>query len=238
MVEHDKHPMNVDEEILHYYLIPGMGADHRLFTNFELKYGIIHHLDWIPHEGSRNLSEYAALMSERVTTKNNILIGSSMGGMTAVEMSRIIKPLSTILVSAPTGRHEFPRVLKFVDSIRLHRALNAKQVSAISGLADTFMGFKTPEQKQLFYDMLKKNGPEFLHFSVAAILGWKNTAPPEGDYIQIIGSLDKLFSPKKIQTPYVIEGGGHFTAFEKGPEVSEIINKYIEQNILPNLKRI
>lgn len=237
MVEHDQHPIPVNEEILNYYLIPGMGADYRLFANFALKYGITHHLDWIPHGKSKNLTEYAELMSERITTSNNVIIGSSMGGMTAVEMSRIVKPLSTILVSAPTGRHEFPRVLKFIDSTRLHRALNPKQVSAISGLADTFMGFKTPEQRQLFYDMLKKNGPEFLHFSVGAILEWKNTMPPEGEFIQIIGSLDKLFSTKKIQTPYVIEGGGHFTAFEKGPEVSDIINQYIAQKILPNLKR-
>jgi hypothetical protein len=108
---------------------------------------------------------------------------------------------------------------------------------SISNLADTFMGFKTPEQRALFYEMLKKNGPEFLHFSVDAILGWKNTSPPEGDYIQIIGTKDKLFSTKKIMTPYIVEDGGHFTAFEKGPEVSEIINRYIYEKILPTLKR-
>lgn len=237
MAELGNNPLVIDEDIINYYLIPGMGADYRLFTHFELKYGITHHLDWIPHGTSSNLTEYAELMSQRIQTKNNVIIGSSMGGMTAVEMSRIVKPLTTILVSAPTGRHEFPRLLKFVDSIRLHRALNPKQTAAISGLADTFMGFKTPEQRALFYEMLNKNGPEFLHFSIRAILEWQNTMPPEGDFIQIIGDKDKLFSTKKIQTPYVIEGGGHFTAFEKGPEVSDIINRYIEQKILPHLKR-
>jgi pimeloyl-ACP methyl ester carboxylesterase len=108
MVDHDS------TVSLNYYLIPGMGADRRLFQHFDLKYGQIHYLDWIPHGDSKNLTDYAGLMSQRITTENNIIIGSSMGGMTAVEMSRLVKPLTTILVSAPTGRHEFPRILKLL----------------------------------------------------------------------------------------------------------------------------
>jgi pimeloyl-ACP methyl ester carboxylesterase len=214
---------------LNYYLVPGMGADKRLFGNFHLPNGKVHFLDWIPHGSSSNLSEYASLMAERIQTERNIIVGSSMGGMVTVEIAKQIKPLGAVLVSAPTGRHEFPRRLKGLSALKLHRALNAQQVMGISRLCDLFMGFKTEQQRAMFYDMLEGNGKEFLHFSVGAVLEWRNTTPPPVPFLQILGSEDKLFNPKKISNSIVIEGSGHFTAFEKGREVSDIIVKWSNQ---------
>jgi len=213
---------------LNYYLIPGMGADKRLFQRFHLPNGKVHHLDWIAHEKSKNLQEYAAMMASRIQTENNIIVGSSMGGMVTVEISKQINPLGVVLVSAPTGRHEFPRSLKSLRALKLHRSLNAKQIMRISRLCDLFMGFKTEEQRTMFYDMLSANGADFLHFSVGAVLEWENTTPPSVPFIQILGSKDRLFSHKKIRNAHVIDGSGHFTAFEKGTDVSEIIVNWVE----------
>jgi pimeloyl-ACP methyl ester carboxylesterase len=214
---------------LNYYLIPGMGADNRLFHHFHLPNGNVHYLDWIPQGSSRNLSEYASLMAERITTERNIIVGSSMGGMVTVEIAKQIRPLGAVLVSAPTGRHEFPKRLKTLSALKFHRALNSKQVMRISRLCDLFMGFKTPEQRAMFYDMLEGNGHEFLHFSVGAVLEWQNMTPPPVPFIQILGSEDKLFNPKKISNTHILQGSGHFTAFEKGKEVSKIIVEWSQQ---------
>jgi pimeloyl-ACP methyl ester carboxylesterase len=214
---------------LNYYLIPGMGADKRLFQNFHLPKGRVHHLDWIKHGNSSNLAEYASLMADRITTKRNIVIGSSMGGMVTVEIAKIIKPLGAVLVSAPSGRHEFPQSLKSLSKLRLHRALNPKQVMKVSKLCDLFMGFKSREQRAMFYDMLENNGADFLHFSVGAVLEWSNTTPPPVPFIQILGSNDKLFNQSKIRNAIMLDGSGHFTAFERGAEVSKIITEWSAQ---------
>jgi pimeloyl-ACP methyl ester carboxylesterase len=214
---------------LNYYLIPGMGADKRLFQHFHLPNGRVHHLDWIPHASSKNLADYAQLMAQTITTDNNIIVGSSMGGMVTVEISKIIKPKGVALVSAPTGRHEFPRSLKSLNALKLHKALSPSQIMRLSKLADTFMGFRSNEQRALFYDMMKGNGPEFLHFSIDAVLGWQNVTAPEVPFIQIIGTKDRLFTKAKSPNAIMIEGSGHFTAFEKGKEVSELIVRWTEQ---------
>jgi len=232
----DIYKMEERSNKIHYYLIPGMGADHRLYSNCELKHGAVHYLDWIPSGQSKNLKDYAALLANEITTENNIIVGSSMGGMVTVELARQINPLAAILISAPTGRHEFPRVLKTFDFLKIHRAITPSQIMRISGLADLFMGFKTKEQKALFYDMLKGNGPEFLHFSVNAVLGWRNKQIPDCPFIQILGTHDKLFKKGKIKDAIMIEGSGHFTAYEKAKEVSAIINQYVETNILPKIE--
>ncbi|MFM7728710.1 MAG: alpha/beta fold hydrolase, partial [Flavobacteriales bacterium] len=113
--------------------------------------------------------------------------------------------------------------------LKLHKALTPRQVMRVSKLADLFMGFKTEDQRAMFYDMLRGNGPEFLHFSVGAVLDWKNTTPPDIPFIQIIGTQDKLFKQEKIPGAIMLEGSGHFTAFEKGKEVSAIIAQWAEQ---------
>jgi hypothetical protein len=107
--------------------------------------------------------------------------------------------------------------------------LSPNQVLRISKLADLFMGFKTEEQRAMFYDMLRGNGEDFLHFSVGAVLEWQNATPPDVPFIQIIGTKDKLFKQTKIPNAIMIEGSGHFTAFEKGKEVSEIITRWTSQ---------
>ncbi len=215
--------------MINYYLIPGMGADKRLFQHFNLTNGKVHHLDWIPHGSSKNLAEYATLMAERITTEKNVVVGSSMGGMVTVEIAKLIQPKGAVLVSAPSGRHEFPQVLKNLNALRLHRALTPKQVLRISTLADLFMGFKTDEQRAMFYDMLRGNGEDFLHFAISAVLEWKNTTQPTVPFIQILGTHDRLFKQHKIPNAVMLEGSGHFTAFERGKEVSEIIMKWAEK---------
>ena len=222
------HPLNV-------YLIPGMGADHRLYERVRIEHGNVHFLNWKPHGKSRTLAEYSEIMASYVTTQNNVIVGSSMGGMMAVELSRIVKPLSTILLSAPTGWHEFPPLLRAVHRTRIQHVLSPKQVLSVSWLADTFMGFKDDNHRVLFYEMLRGNGKEFMHFSVKAILDWRNTEPPRGDYIQIVGSKDKLFKTHRMNNPIVLEGSGHFTTFEKANELTVIINNYLREQVLPKL---
>lgn len=206
-----------------------MGADNRLFRHFHLPNGKVHHLDWIHHGKSKTLAEYATLMAERITTENNVIVGSSMGGMVTVEISKLIRPLGAALVSAPTGRHEFPQILKNLSAIKLHKALRPHHVMRVSTLADLFMGFKTEDQRAMFYDMLRGNGADFLYFSVGAVLDWKNTTPPDVPFIQIIGTQDRLFKQEKIPGAIMIEGSGHFTAFEKGKEVSAIITDWTKK---------
>lgn len=220
---------------LNVYLIPGMGADHRLYDRLRIDHAEVHYLNWKPHENSKSLSDYARVMASHIQTENNVVIGSSMGGMMAVELSRLVKPLSTILLSAPTGRHEFPPLLKLVHRSGIQHIVSPGQVLKFSRLADTFMGFQSEEHRQLFYDMLKGNGEEFLHFSVKAVLGWKNSQPPEGEFIQIVGSKDKLFKIRRMRNPIVLEGSGHFTTFEKADELTGIINTYLRERILPRV---
>jgi hypothetical protein len=62
---------------------------------------------------------------------------------------------------------------------------------------------------------------------VKSVLEWSNTKDPDGKFIQIVGDQDKLFDHRKMANPLVVQGGGHFSAFEKGSEISEMINAFV-----------
>ena len=208
------------------YFLPGMAADRRLYSKMTIEGVEPVFIDW-PHPGqAKTLTDYAHVLVDRFITPQepHVLVGSSMGGMMAVELAHLTSPLHTYLLSAPATRREFPQLLNRLRASRLHKALGPKIVFRINRLADVFMGFKTEEDRALFYEMLEGYGPEFLHFAVNAVLEWDRQEPPAA-YTQILGSEDKLFPPKRAEAQaHVIEGGGHFTTFEYPDELSALLN--------------
>jgi hypothetical protein len=143
-----------------------------------------------------------------------------------------VKPASTILISAPTKKGQFPAVLKLIEKLKIHRLTSVNTIPKLYKLANTFMDFKNEEQKEMFFEMLNSLPPEFIHFSVRAVLEWQNQIGPSGKHIQIIGSEDRLFNPSKMYRPIVLQGGGHFSAFDRGEQISEIINEYVRKEII------
>lgn len=214
--------------MVNFYLVPGMGANKRLFENYSLR-GNVHILEWVDQRQAVTLQEYAAILAEHIKTENNIIVGSSMGGMMANELSHLVKPKATVLISAPAHRGEFPRSLNLLEKTRIYRLSTPQITYKLSFLARTFMGFSNKEHDALFFEMLRANGPDFLHFSVRAVLEWRRLNAPHGEWLQILGENDKLFTSQTPGKTTVLRGSGHFMAYEQAQEISGIINAFAEQ---------
>ena len=215
---------------LNVYLLPGMGADERLYAPMDIKHGNLHYIRWSYQEHCKSLTDYAEYLVSTIKTDNNVLIGSSMGGMVAVEMYKIGTFNGLILISAPASSVEFPPSLKALGAIRFGKLFNRKLMFRMSRLANTFMGFKEKEHERVFYEMLEGYGPEFLHFAVNAILNWKTKDKPD-QYLQIIGSNDRLFKEKRMNCPIVLPGSGHFLTFEQPEPLSDLINQFLSEKL-------
>ena len=88
------------------YAISGLGADYRVFKFLSINYPIIH-LDWIEPFPDEAISDYAKRLSSKITEKDNCcILGVSFGGLIAIELSKLINPNATILISSiPTASH-------------------------------------------------------------------------------------------------------------------------------------
>jgi pimeloyl-ACP methyl ester carboxylesterase len=83
------------------YLIPGLGADGRMYMP-QLR--VLDNAIVLEHRKplkGETLSAYSRRLAGQVDTAAPfILVGTSLGGMIAVEMSRIIQPDKVILIAA------------------------------------------------------------------------------------------------------------------------------------------
>ena len=87
----------------HIYFIPGMGTTKEVFKNIDLHVDNIHYLEFPEPEKEETLKEYSQRMALPISDENeNILIGMSMGGFIAQEISLLKKVDKLILISSYT----------------------------------------------------------------------------------------------------------------------------------------
>lgn len=209
------------------YALAGLGADIRLYRNIELpsEYELVP-VNWIPPNNCQSIAEYAALMKGHFHfQESSIFMGVSFGGMIAQELAHLCNAKSLILISTITDRGDLPILMKSASDLRIHKFLTKDFLNSLAWLGDKFTS-KSREGRELFYSMLKESDPELLTFGAKAILKWN---PPGIDvpFVRIHGSRDKVFPLKKNWGAAVIKDGNHFMIFDKGAEISQVINDWL-----------
>ena len=208
------------------YLLPGLGADGRLFSKLELPGHEKHALDWpLMPEGS-TLREYAEVLARRVdVSEPHALVGVSMGGMVAQEMAAITHPLRTIIISSWKGPHEMPMHLRLLRGTHAEKLLTPAFMKRVMPVVRYQMGLETPEDIALFDAFTAAMPLAQLRIQIAAVLGWEGPVQPAQGLVHIHGDHDRLMPISPIKGAEVIRGGGHFMVFNRAIEVGSAVYK-------------
>ena len=208
------------------YLLPGLGADGRLFSKLELPGHEKHALDWpLMPEGS-TLREYAEVLARRVdVSEPHALVGVSMGGMVAQEMAAITHPLRTIIISSWKGPHEMPMHLRLLRGTHAEKLLTPAFMKRVMPVVRYQMGLETPEDIALFDAFTAAMPLAQLRIQIAAVLGWEGPVQPAQGLVHIHGDHDRLMPISPIKGAEVIRGGGHFMVFNRAIEVGSAVHK-------------
>ncbi len=96
-------------------MIPGQGSDHNIFSKLELNpQYCLHYLNWVMPNKNDDMIDLAKKMAAQIDTTHRFsIIGVSLGGMVATELTMLLKPIKTIIISSASGRHELPWRYKF-----------------------------------------------------------------------------------------------------------------------------
>ena len=107
-----------------FYLIPGLGADARVFQFLHL-HGDVHILRWLPPERSDEaLPNYAARLAAAVPVAQSCwLVGVSFGGVLALEIAHLRPLARVVLISSLMGPSELPWLGKLARATGLYRLL-------------------------------------------------------------------------------------------------------------------
>jgi len=212
------------------YCFPGQGADKRLFNSITIdssKFDMI----IIEYDASGeliSLEKFAKDISKKIDTSGEfILIGVSLGGMICVELSEILSPSKTIIISSAKNRNEFPQRYKFQKSFPIYKAIPADFLLFGAKVLQPLVEPDRNNHKLIFKSMLNSKDPIYMKNSIGMIMSWNRTTNNKKIY-HIHGAKDNTLPLKNIQDPdYIIKDGSHMMTLTRGEEISDILNKIL-----------
>jgi len=210
------------------FLIPGLGADCRIYKHIDLSGYEVINISWVEPEKQDTLSTYAQkLIDKYLITPQSIVIGNSLGGMLAIEIAKKVQLEKTILISSIKSVSEAPWYFGFLRSTKLHHLIPVGKLTSMEFLIEYAFGGMSENSQRLFADMLKNTSSTFVSWAIDAILNWHNQTVPENVY-HITGDKDKVFPYKRIKGATIVKGGTHVMIFNQAKEINMWLKEILQ----------
>ncbi len=124
------------------YAIPGLGTTEQLYVNTKISGVEIIVLDWPTPEKNDTMETYAQKFLPQINmSKPFCLLGVSFGGMLCTELSKIISPQKTFLISTSKSRNELPWFIKALNYLPIHKMVSEKQHRKMAYQGRWIIGF-------------------------------------------------------------------------------------------------
>lgn len=210
------------------FLIPGLGADERVFQYIDLQGQETIPVKWIGPDKQDSLTTYAQKLIDHYSiTPQSIVIGSSLGGMLTIEIAKKVHLDKAILISSIKTVDEAPISFKCYRLLPIYKLIPTKWLTSTGFMVKNIMGKMSKRHQELFISMLKGTSPEFVKWALGAIPRWDNQIIPPNVY-HIIGDKDKIFPYKRIKGATVVEGGTHIMIFNKAKQINSWLKEIIK----------
>lgn len=206
------------------YLIPGLGADQRLFENYDFPGYSVQVVDWITPQNEESLTHYAERLASAIPEHDPMLLGVSFGGMLANEIARHKPNACIILLSSVPHHGGLPRLLRWAAASGIIHWVPKRLLQQPGQIANLLFGVTTPAGKQLLKEILLNTPPAFTRWAVQAIGRWRseNTNAVK---LHIHGKSDWVIqSPRHVD--HLLEGG-HFIVFEKSEAINQLVMQWL-----------
>ncbi|MNK18909.1 hypothetical protein D3C87_371250 [compost metagenome] len=206
------------------YILSGLGADERVFT--EIDFGPFDPV-FIPWEKlaspDQTFESYIEQLSRQVQVPDPILIGISLGGIVAQEMSRLFNDCPVLIIASVKTRQELSPLMRFSGRIRLHQLMPIKRVLKTKWLNYWLFGTKTETEKKILDQILADSDPEFTKWAIGQVSNWKRKEPVPGKVLHIHGDRDRIFRIGNVTPNYIIPEGTHFMTVSQPEKLSRVI---------------
>lgn len=208
------------------YLIPGLGADHRIFSKLDLSGLEVHHLDWPEMPTGSSLEDYAAKLAKRVDAgRPHVLVGVSMGGMVAQELASLTGPEKVVLISTWTGPEEMPPPIRALRHTHPEKLLTKTVLESSLPLIRWQMGAESAEEQRFLEEQINAHSIDQLKVQIGAVLGWEGPRKAPKHMVRIHGSKDRLMPRSYIKDARMVPKGGHLMVYDKADEVGRCIRE-------------
>ncbi len=207
-------------------LLPGMGADRRLFQAQAAAFENLITPDWIPPEPRDTLASYAARLAKAADPAGPCFVGgASFGGMVALELSRRVDARACFLIGSVRSPHELPariRALRPLASIM--PAWGGGVPGRLARAALAFGGrLLRPDSRSVLRQLADADGA-FMRWAALALLRWEPSGEPcSVPVFQIHGDRDHVLPHRLTKPDVLLRGAGHLISVTFPKEVNEFL---------------
>lgn len=206
----------------HYYILPGLGADERVFANLILPENHIH-LHWIENKPNESLKSYAARMAEEIKHEKVVLIGLSFGGIVAQEIAAIRKVERLILICTVKSRPELPWYFRLAGLLRIIDLLPKIIFTKPNKLVAYAFSLIRKQDKEILESCFKNMSTEHLIWASDKILNWRGVKHNNPSY-HIASKGDRIFTSNKKKADVLVDGG-HFAIYTHSKTMQLALDK-------------
>jgi pimeloyl-ACP methyl ester carboxylesterase len=193
------------------HALPGMGADRRMFpAPWTTLPGFIAH-DWSGHAHARSIPELAASVCAKAGVRDgDILVGASLGGMVALEITRLRQIPAVFLIGSAVHPAEIRRgpaeFYPLIEVVPLRLACRAA-------------GYFPGELMQMF----AAADPVFIRLMCRAIFRWPGAPMAATRIYRVHGGGDLLISPRT--RVHLQLAGRHALALSHAADCADFVRK-------------
>ncbi|MDH5474431.1 MAG: alpha/beta hydrolase [Cyclobacteriaceae bacterium] len=213
------------------YLIPGQGADERLFSKltFDKNAYSIKHIKYHTPEKNTTLKSYALQLSKQIdTTEAFILVGVSLGGMIATELIDFLSPEKVIIISSAKSKKELPFRYRIQKVMPIYKLLSSRAIKRGAFIMQPIVEPDRNVEEEIFKSMLTDKNKHFMKRSVQMIIQWNRTIY-SSDIIHIHGDKDNTIPIRNINYDYAVIDGSHMMTLTRPEIISKILNKALNR---------
>lgn len=212
-------------------MLAGLGFDCRFFQRLDLPAKNIYHLTWLEPNKGESFDSYMDRMTEQVQDKSLpiVYIGHSMGGVGIQELHRRVPAQQLFVISSMKDPKEKSSLSILLKIFPIYWLVASKWMTLKTfWIWGRWFGYKTPEAKTLFVEMVQCHSNYYLKWAISRLLNWKKTPNPSENLVHIQGDKDKIFPIRKMQNVIPIKGGTHNMVFNKAEKITAVIKQELK----------
>lgn len=211
-------------------LLPGMGADERLFKHQVDAFPNVVVPPWPRPERGESLADYARRVAASVDPGRPCFVGgASFGGFVALEMAPHLDCLGCFLIGSARGPAGMSRPIRMMR--RFGRPLGAMPfgwIGPAAWVARWTVGQFCHPLTRAFLRHLQHTDSHFIRWGFSAALTW--TPSPEAAAVrvfQIHGERDRLFPSGRSGAEVILPGGGHLISLTRPNAVNDFLHRHM-----------
>jgi len=214
---------------MNLYFISGLGADKRIFQNLVLPEVFkIYYIEWMAVSENESMETYCRRLSSQINQQEPFsLVGLSFGGVIAIELSKFLSPVQTVLISSYCFKKEVPWFYTLLGESGIYKILSPRMLLRPNNIAFRLFGAYKPEIKNLLKNIFEDTDPDFFEWAIRQMFSWDNHWEPP-NLIRIHGTADKILPYKKIMKAIPVKDGEHLMVYSKSAIVSRILTEHLQ----------